>query len=257
MKALSRIDSSALARWWWSVDRVTLALIAVIMTIGFVVLMAAGPAAAARLKIADSFHFPSRQLLFLMPAALLMLGVSLLSPLAARRLGVVIFGVSLLLMLLALFVAPDVNGAKRWFSFGAFSVQPSEFAKPGFIVMAAWMLAEGVRSPRFPGALIAGALYGALMAMLVLQPDYGQAALLSAVWLMMFFVVGWNWAWIAALGVAALAALAGGYVYSPHLAKRVDGFLNPDAVESYQVDKALEAIAHGGLIGRGGEGATV
>lgn len=257
MKALSRIDTSLLARWWWSVDRVTLALVALVVTIGFVVLMAAGPAAASRLRIADSFHFPIRQLLFLGPALGLMLVVSVLSPLQARRLGAMVFAAALVLMLLALFFAPEVNGAKRWFSIGSFNLQPSEFAKPGFVVVAAWMLAEGARSPRFPGALIAGGLFIATTGLLVLQPDYGQAALLAAVWMLMFFVVGWNLAWIAGLGVAVSAGLAGGYFFSPHLAKRVDGFLNPQSSETYQVDKALEAIANGGFIGRGGEGANV
>jgi cell division protein FtsW len=257
VKAPSRIDPSPLARWWWSIDRVTLALVALIVLIGFVVLMAAGPAAAMRLKIADSFHFPIRQLLFLGPTIGLMLAVSALSPLQARRLGAVVFAAALILMLLALFIAPDVNGAKRWFAFGSFSFQPSEIAKPSFVVIAAWMLAEGARNPRLPGAMIAAGLYGALMLMLVLQPDYGQAALITAVWMVMFFVIGWNWTWIAALGVAAAGALAGGYFYSPHLARRVDGFLNPETAETYQVDKATEAIANGGWFGRGAEGATV
>ncbi|MEX0644419.1 MAG: FtsW/RodA/SpoVE family cell cycle protein [Parvularculaceae bacterium] len=257
MKALSRIDTSLLARWWWSVDRVTLALVALIVTSGFVVLMAAGPAAAARLRIADSFHFPIRQLLFLGPALGLMLAVSLSSPLQARRLGAVVFAAALVLMLLALFIAPEVNGAKRWISIGAFNLQPSEFAKPGFAVIAAWMLAEGARHPRFPGAFISGGFFLAVASLLVLQPDYGQAALLAAVWMVMFFVVGCNWAWIAALFALGSATFAGGYFFSPHFARRIDGFLNPQSAETYQVDKALEAIANGGLIGRGGEGATV
>jgi cell division protein FtsW len=257
VRALSRIDTSLLARWWWSVDRVTVALVALIVTTGFVVLIAAGPGADSRLRIADSFHFPVRQLVFLGPALGLMLAVSLLSPLQARRVGAIVFGAALALMLLALFVAPEVNGARRWFSLGSFNLQPSEFAKPGFVVIAAWMLAEGARSPRFPGAVIAGGLFAALAGLLVLQPDYGQAALVAAVWMLMFFVVGWNLAWIAALGAAAGGVLTAGYFFSPHLAKRLDGFLNPQSAETYQVDKALEAIANGGFIGRGGEGANV
>ena len=153
--------------------------------------------------------------------------------------------------------APDVNGAKRWIAIGSFTLQPSEFMKPGFIVVVAWMLAEGVRNPQFPGAAIAGGLFSSVLLMLVLQPDYGQAALLTAVWMTMFFIVGWSWKWIFAAGAAGVTALASGYFFSPHLAKRVDAFLSPEGAETYQVDKALEAIAHGGAIGRGGEGATV
>ena len=257
MKAPSRLDTSLIARWWWSVDRLSLALIAVIVMVGFVLLLAAGPAAAARLRIADSFHFPVRQLFFLAPALTLMLGVSLMSPLQARRLGVIVFVGAVAMMGLALLFAPDINGAKRWFSIAGFGVQPSEFAKPGFVITVAWMLAENARNPAFPGKLIAAGLYALLLVLLVLQPDYGQAMLVTAAGGVMFFVVGWSWTSIAALGAMATTALTAGYLFAPHLANRINGFLHPDSAETYQVDKALEAIGHGGLFGRGGDGATV
>jgi cell division protein FtsW len=257
VRAPSRIDQSLIGRWFWSVDRVTLSLVGAIALVGLVVLLAAGPASAQRLGINNSFHFPLRQLVFLGPAAAVMLGVSLLSPLQARRVGAIAFLVALVMMACALAFAPEINGARRWFAIGPFAVQPSEFAKPGFTLVAAWMLAEGVRNPRFPGAAIAAGLYAILMALLVAQPDYGQAALVTAVWMMMFFVVGWSWIWIGLVGAAGAGALGLGYFVSPHLSRRIDAFLNPAGAETYQVDKALEAIAHGGLFGRGGEGAAV
>ncbi|MEE2693067.1 MAG: putative peptidoglycan glycosyltransferase FtsW [Pseudomonadota bacterium] len=257
MRGMSRLDNSPLARWWWSVDHVGLLLVGLTATIGVVLLLAAGPAAAARLGISGSFYFPLRQLLFLGPAFAVMIGVSMLTPLEARRLGVILFAVSFLLIAFALLFAPEINGAKRWLSFGGFLLQPSEFAKPGFIVTAAWMLAEGSRNPRFPGVAIAFSLYAMLMLMLIRQPDYGQAMLLTAVWMAMFFIVGWSWRLIIALGVFGVGAIVGGYFFSPHLAKRIDAFIAPGDTESYQVDKALEAIAHGGWLGRGSEGATV
>lgn len=257
MRSPSRLDTSPLARWFWSIDRVSLTLIAAIVLIGAVLLLAAGPAAAARLNIADSFYFPFRQLVFLGPALLLMLFVSTLSPLQARRLGAAVFAAAALLIVIAVLFGPEINGAKRWLSFGVFAVQPSEFAKPGFVIVAAWMLAEGARNPQFPGAAISLALYLFLMAMLVMQPDYGQAALVTAVWMTMFFIAGSNILWIAGLGFAGIGGLIGGYFFSPHLARRIDAFLNPEAGETYQVDKAMQAIAHGGPFGVGSESATV
>lgn len=258
MKSPSRIDQSPVSRWFWSVDRVTLSLVAAIIVVGMVVLTAAGPAAAQRLGIEESFYFPVRQLMFMAPAILIMLAVSALSPLQARRVGAVVFALALALMAAALFFAPEINGAKRWIAIGGIGVQPSEIAKPGFAIVAAWMLAEGARNPKFPGATIAAWLYGVLMLMLVRQPDYGQAALVTAVWMTMFFVIGWNWLWIASLGAAGLGALIGGYFFSPHLAKRIDAFLHPETASgAYQAQKSLEAFAHGALYGRGGDGATV
>jgi cell division protein FtsW len=257
VRALSRLDDSPLARWWWTVDRVSLALVAAIVLLGFVLLLAAGPAAAARLRIADSFYFPVRQLFFLGPALVLMIGVSLLTPLQARRTGVAVFVAALIMMAIAVVVAPDINGARRWFGIGSFGIQPTELAKPGFVIIAAWMLAEGAANPSFPGKAIALGLYAVLMALLIMQPDYGQAALLTAVWTTMFFIVGWNLLSIAAIGTVAIGALVGGYMFSPHLARRIDAFLNPETAETYQVDKAMEAIANGGLLGRGDGGEVV
>ncbi len=256
MKALSRLDTSPVARWWWSVDHFSLFMLAALMTIGIVLVFAAGPGSAARLGIDDAFHFPMRQIAFVLPAALVMLGVSMLTPLQARRLGAVIFILALAAMFFAILLAPDINGAKRWLPLGAFAFQPSELLKPGFVMVAAWMLAEGARSPRFPGGAIACILFLLCAALLALQPDYGQAALLTAVWMAMFFVAGGSIMWLATVAIVAVSGLVAGYFISPHLARRIDGFLNPAAGDNYQVEKALEAIAHGGLLPRS-DAATV
>lgn len=251
MRAVSRADDGVFSRWWWSVDRPLLALLAPIIAIGVIALTAAGPAAAARLSIAQDFHFLLRQLFFLGPALFVLFAVSFFSPLQARRFGVVLFLGGVGAMALALLIAPEINGARRWFDFGAFLLQPSEFAKPGFVIAAAWMLAEGARDPKFPGGMIAMGLYLVFAALLLLQPDFGQWALATAVWALMFFIAGWSWLWIAALGVAGAGALAAGYAFSDHVARRIDGFLDPAAGETYQVDRALETVANGGVLGRG------
>lgn len=251
MRQFSRADDTVFGRWWLSVDRALLASLAPIIFIGIIVLTAAGPTAAARLNIANDFHFPLRQVVFLAPALLTILAVSFMSPLQARRLGVVVFAAAMALMLATLMFSASVNGAARWIDFGFISVQPSEFAKPGFVVAAAWMLAEGVRDPRFPGGAVAMTLYLAFALLLLLQPDFGQWALVTAVWAVMFFIAGWSWLWMAVLAAAGAAALTAGYYMSAHVASRIDGFFNPGAADTYQMDRAIDTIANGGLIGRG------
>lgn len=255
--SVSRVDNSSAARWWWSVDHVSLLILAALMTIGVVLVFAAGPGAAIRLGIEDTFHFPMRQLVFIPPAIAVMIGISTLTPLQARRLGAVLFAIAFVLLAGVLLFAPEINGAKRWLPLGAFAFQPSELLKPGFIIVAAWMLAEGVKNPKFPGAAIATGLYAACVTLLVLEPDYGQAALLSAVWVAMFFISGGAIIWLVVVFAIALTAFVGGYYFSPHLARRIDGFLNPEAGDNYQIDKALEAIANGGLGPRPADAAAV
>lgn len=251
MKRLSRLDNSPFARLWWSIDRPSLAILSLIMVIGGVVLMAAGPSAAARIRNVSEFHFPMRQLIFLGPTILLMTALAFLTPLQARRLGVFVFAGALFLMVFVLIFGGEVNGAKRWLYIGSLSLQPSEFAKPGFVIAAAWMMAEGARDPKFPGGAVAIGLYAIFAGLLLAQPDFGQWVLMTAVWAVMFFVAGWSWLWIVLLGVAGASALTAGYFLSAHVAARVDGFLKPGANETYQVDRAMETIANGGLFGRG------
>ncbi len=251
MRRLSRLDDSPFARLWWSIDRPALGILSLIIVIGGVVLMAAGPSAAARMPGVGEFQFPMRQLIFMGPTLLLMAAVAFLTPLQARRLGVFVFLAALSLMVFVLIFGSEVNGAQRWLYFAGMSLQPSEFAKPGFVIIAAWMLAEGARDPKFPGGAVAMGLYVLFSGLLLMQPDFGQWALVTAVWAVMFFVAGWSWLWIGGLGLAGFGALAAGYYLSDHVARRVDGFFNPAATETYQVDKAIETIANGGLIGRG------
>ena len=250
MRSVSRLDDALLARWWLSVDRPSIAALAAILTIGGVLILAAGPAAAERLRINSDFHFAIRQFLFLTPALALAFFVSLLSPLQARRFGVIIFLGGVGLMLAALIGGDSINGAKRWLDFGPMLLQPSEFAKPGFVIAAAWMLAEGARDPHFPGGAVAMILYGVFALMLMLQPDFGQWALVTAVWAVMFFIAGWSWRWIAGLGAAGFAAMTAGYFLSPHVAQRINGFLEPGAAENYQVNRAIETLQNGGVVGR-------
>lgn len=257
MKAISRLDNSPAARWWWSVDHASLIILAALMTIGIVLVFAAGPASAARLGIENLLRYPIRQLEFLPLAIAAMLGVSALTPLQARRLGSILFALAFVLLAATLLFSPEINGAKRWFAIGRFGFQPSELLKPGFVIIAAWMLAEGARNPRFPGAAIATGIYAVCVALLALQPDFGQAALLTAVWFAMYFVSGGAIFWLVIILAIAGAGFVGGYFFSPHLARRIDGFLNPQAGDNYQVDKALEAIANGGIGPRAADAAAV
>jgi cell division protein FtsW len=88
-----------------------------------------------------------------------------------------------------------------------------------------------------------------------MQPDLGMAFVVSAVWFTQFCMAGLSLAWAGLFALLGMVALIGAYLSFPHVASRVDRFLDPASGDSYQIDRALEAFMNGGLFGRGpGEG---
>lgn len=252
---VSRTDRSAVANWWWTVDRWFLAAFLLLMGLGVVLSFAASPAVAERIGL-DSFHFVERQVLFMVPAVLIMIGVSFLDTRHVRRLALLMLVVSLVLMVATLYIGMEVKGSRRWLHIAGLSVQPSEYLKPAFVIICAWLFAEHARQPEIPGNLFAMILLGLVVALLVAQPDLGQTMLVLGTWGVMFFIAGLPWIWIVVLGAAGAAGAFGAYTAFPHVADRIDRFITGEG-DTYQVDMALEAMTRGGWLGQGpGEGSV-
>ena len=254
MTTFSRTDTSILGRWWWTVDRWTLAAIAALMAFGTILALASSPAVAVRIGV-DELHFVKRHLALLPLAVTLIVGVSLLTPVQVRRLAVIGFAACLLMLVATLLVGPEIKGARRWIGIGGFSLQASEFVKPTFALVTAWLLTERARDPRFPGMAVAIAAYAVVTGLVLAQPDLGQTVVITAVWLAQMFLAGIP-LWLVFGGVAAsIGGLIGAYLLLPHVTSRIDRFLDPSSGDTYQIDRSLEAFNNGGLLGRGpGEG---
>lgn len=250
----ARADNSLLARWWWTVDRWTLAALLVLIGVGAVMAMAATPPVAEKLGL-DPFYFVRRQMSLLPIAITIMLATSLLDLQAVRRLAALVLLLSIVLLAATFVVGAEIKGARRWINLPGFSLQPSEFVKPSFAVISAWLLALQRRRVGTPGDLIALMLYGLVLGLLLLQPDVGMAFVVTAIWFAQYFLAGLRILWAIALGGAAAAALAGAYFVFPHVQSRINRFLDPQSGDTYQVTRSLEAFTNGGLAGRGpGEG---
>ncbi len=252
--ALSRTDTSIVARWWWTVDRLLLSALLSLIAIGFVLILAASPAVAIRLGLAP-LYFIEHQLVYIPPALFIMFVTSLASVEQVRWMGIVGFVVFLLLSALAILVGQDINGARRWLNVFGVSLQPSEFIKPCYAVLMAWLLTEQKRNPAFRGNLIAVGATLALLVVLFLQPNIGLSVIIIAVGLAQFFIAGLSMPLVGAGLAFGLAGLGLAYVMLPHVAARIDHFLDPTGAGNYQIDRALQAFQAGGLFGRGpGEG---
>jgi len=231
----SRSRRTLIGEWWRSVDQVTLSILVCLLGAGIILSMASSPAAAARLDYDNSFFFLYKHMIFVGMGMIGMFIVSLFDAVNARRIAVLTLIGSFLIMLALPFIGYEVKGAVRWVRIGGLGLQPSEFAKPAFIVFAAWMFSIRHRDPTVPSVAIVFAAYIALIGLLISQPDFGQSFLLTLGFAAVFFFAGLSLGWLLVMLGSA--------------------FLSPNTADSYQTDKALEAISSGGFFGQGpGEG---
>jgi cell division protein FtsW len=250
----SRAQRSFLGEWWWTIDRLLVGAFVTLMIAGIVLSFAASPPVAERLGL-PLFHFVNRHLFFLAPAVAVMVITSFLGPRDVRRLAIVLFAIGIAMMAATLFVGAEIKGARRWLSLAGIAVQPSEFVKPAFVVLAAFLFAESTTRRDVPGKLLAFGLLGLTVGLLVLQPDLGQTILITAVWGGLFFLAGLSWLWVIGLGGVGLFGVVGAYYTLNHVRQRIDRFLDPESGDTYQIDRSLEAFNHGGWFGTGpGEG---
>jgi len=254
MNALARTDTSLLGRWWWTVDRWTLAALFSIAAFGALLTLAASPSVAERMGL-ETFYFARRQFVFLLLGFVVMIATSVLAPCGIRRLAMACFATAILLLGVIPFLGNEINGATRWIRLGGLSLQPSELLKPSFAIVAAWLFSQRRLDARFPGYAIATGLLVLVVGLLLIQPDVGMTLVVAAVWSMQFFIVGLPMAWVALIAALFAGGGVASYFAFGHVQARVDRFLDPSAGESYQVGRALEAFREGGIFGRGpGEG---
>ncbi len=251
---VSRAERSLIADWWWTVDRWLLAALAALIVLGLVLIMAGSPPVADRLHL-PPFQFVNRQVEYLIPSIALMFGISFMTPRQVRRSALVGYIVSMALIFAALAFGHEVKGARRWI----FGVQPSEFVKPVFVILAAWAISEGAKRRDVPGNWLAFLLLPMTVVPLILQPDFGQTMLISLVWGILFIMAGLHWFWIGGLGGFAASAIVLAYHFVPHVRARIMHFIDPGQsggiADTFQVDTALESFISGGWFGKGpGEG---
>ncbi|MBS3962304.1 MAG: cell division protein FtsW [Sandarakinorhabdus sp.] len=256
--SIGRADRSLLARWFWTIDRPLLAMLLVLIGAGVIAVAAASPAAALRLSDGATrippLHFLQRQLIWVAAGIPLMLAISMLTKDGARRLALGGFAVVFLSLMLVPFIGVEINGARRWIQLPGFQLQPVEFLKPFFAVSTAWLFAMRFEDRALP-VIHAGAFFLCLIVgLLVTQPDFGQAALVIAVWLVQAVLAGLPLIFVGAAIFVVLGGLFLAYQFEPHIRNRLDGFLRGEG-DTYQVDRALDSFRSGGLFGAGpGEG---
>src|SRR3954447_18752033 len=110
---VSRTERTPFAEWWWTVDKVMLAALGALMLGGIVLSLAASPPVATRIGL-DPFHFVNRHVMFLIPAIAVLLITSTLPARHIRRVALIVFIGSMVLIAATLFFGAEIKGARRW-----------------------------------------------------------------------------------------------------------------------------------------------
>lgn len=252
-----RVAEPVLPRWWRTIDRWSMTAVFGLFAIGILLGLAASVPLAQRNGL-DSFYYVQRQAVFGGAGLVAMVLISMAPPALVRRLGVVMFLGAFGAVVLLPFIGTDFGkGAVRWISLGFASVQPSEFLKPGFVILVAWAIAAAQEPLGPPGKAISFAMTLVVVGFLAMQPDFGQAALVLFGWGVIYFVAGAPMLLIGVvMGLVAAGAFAA-YNMSEHFARRINGFLAPDVDPRTQLGYATNAIQEGGFFGVGVGGGQV
>jgi cell division protein FtsW len=252
---IDRADRSGFSAWWFTVDRTAFFLVLALIAIGMMLAFAASPAITGGPLTAGDFRYAARQLTFTTLAGVILVATSLLSLRQVKIVAAIVFAGALVGSFLVLFVGADVLGARRELDFGPISLQPSEFLKPSFAILAAAVLSDRGKLP-MPRPAITFLMLLPALAILLKQPDVGQTGLLLSLWGAMLFFWGMSFLWVGAgLGVVGVLGFTA-YEIFPHVHHRVQQFLEEPGT-GYQAGLALKAFAHGGLAGVGPGAGTV
>ena len=255
MRTVSRTDQTIIGRWWWTVDHWTLFALISLIGIGIFLIQAATPAIAEKHGL-STFYFVKRNLFMLIPSLMIMVGTSLCTPRHIRLLAVGFMFLALPLLASTLVLGAEIKGATRWIQLGITSIQPSEFVKPLFAVISAWLFARHCEHRRAPGFGANLFLLFLIIVILIKQPDIGMTFLVIMIWFSQFFLAGMPMMMLVAAPILGILSLCGAYYTFPHFASRFDRFLGSSG-DTYQVDKAIEAFTHGGIFGVGPGAGTI
>ncbi|MFN9477073.1 MAG: putative lipid II flippase FtsW [Rickettsiales bacterium] len=249
------VKNNFINRWWKVIDQQTIIAMVILLAFSLMLVTTASPAVANRIGLTDNY-FSSRHVVFLALAVIIILTFSLLDKKWIRRLAIFGFLGSLLMLVLVKFYGFEVKGATRWINIGGFSYQPSEFIKPFFAVVTGWILSLHYYE-EFPSFKVCFILFVSVAALLIIQPDFGMLVMVSAVFGIQLFVAGLPIIWLFIAIFASVFGSIGAYLLLPHVASRINRFLDPVNSENYQVTRSLEAFESGGLYGKGpGEGSV-
>ncbi len=251
---MQRGQNSIIGNWWWTVDKVTVFLVFTLIALGFVFITSASPPVAERIGL-DSFFFVKKHIIYASLSIIVIFIVSLLNKQQIKNFSLVGLLLTSLLLIAVLFAGEEIKGSRRWINLLSFSLQPSEFAKPFIAVVNGLILSKYANYKDIKSFKFSFALYAVISSLVILQPDIGMMITITAICGAQIFLAGIPMFFAFLVLILFIFGLIGAYMFFPHVAKRIDGFLNPELTDNFQVNRSILALSKGGIFGKGpGEG---
>ena len=252
---ISRNDKSFIYRWWWTIDQWNLLQIIVLAAIGSILMFTVGAKVAEKHNLPELYFF-THHIYYLIISLFSMIFSTFLSSKGIIRLSVVGFILCLVLLLMVMLFGPDKHGASRWLIIGNTSIQPSEFIKPFFVIITAYLISNQHKLLKFLPSMINSfhislLLLFIILAFLLKQPDIGMSVIIILIWSGQLFLSGLSLRWFFLLFCFLGAGLLLGYTIFPHVKERIDCFFNVPCEEIDQIKYSFNAYESGGLIGNG------
>ena len=252
---IARNDKSFLSRWWWSVDHWNLLQILILAFIGSIMILAAGQAVAEKHGY-EELHFFKHHIYYLILSIFCMLFTSFLSTKGVIRLSLLGFILFLILLFFVMIFGPDKNGASRWLIIGNNSIQPSEFIKPFFVIVTAYLLSHKFKNFKYIPVINSGFHISLLLLLSILffllkQPDLGMSIIIILIWSGQLFLSGLLLRWFLLLFSLLASGIFVGYHMFDHVKRRIDCFINPTCERMDQIKNSFKAYESGGFLGNG------
>lgn len=238
-------------------DYVLFISVIIISALGIVMIYSAS-SIWADFKFGDSFKYVKHQSLFWFLGILIMILSTKIDIKFLKEKANFIIGICFLLLVLVLIpgIGSVRNGSRSWFGFGGLGIQPSEFAKIGLIIFVAKYLSRNQKNMKDvkKGALPIFIVIGVFFLLIMLEPDFGTAMVITLTLICLIFVSGLKISFFVKIGIIGIIGIVALIIAAPYRMARIISFLNPwsDPLGAgYQIIQSLYAIGPGGLLGQG------
>ena len=244
---LSRSDKSNLSIWLWTIDKWIFSSFLTLLLLGIIFILTSSSTLELKLN-KESYHFSIKHVGFVILSFFIVIILSELKFQKIKLLSLISFGLLLFALLYCIQYSSDIKGAKRWIEVFGQSLQPSEFIKPFFIIINAWLLTIWKSTQKNKFLILSILSILSIDIMLLLQPDLGMTLLITTIWIFQLLLIGISMLFFIFLIFMIPTVILFAYNFYSHVYVRINDFI---LGTNFQANQALKLFNDGGYFGKG------